>query len=245
MNILKNNKGLTVTEIIISISLVSIVLIFLFNALITIKNTNEKVAKASTELINQALVTRSIQNDFKTYELQNVYACDEEDEIKATGTNSIFPNPPADIDNLYCLKFKYNSELTSENVGYLLYYTYKFSDTETINVVGYKRGYYQIMRETNITPKSSEKVGKISNNHCSEGVQNGAQVDSFCTLTIKLPIYDEDGNNYSINLSHVYLTTGRYNMNDNPETIAAYSQMFFPEPDSENHFGFKIIPELK
>ena len=29
MNILKNNKGLTVTEIIISISLVSIVLIFL------------------------------------------------------------------------------------------------------------------------------------------------------------------------------------------------------------------------
>ena len=79
MNILKNNKGLTVTEIIISISLVSIVLIFLFNALITIKNTNENVSKASTELINQALVTRSIQNDFRTYELQNVYACDEED----------------------------------------------------------------------------------------------------------------------------------------------------------------------
>ena len=121
MNILKNNKGLTVTEIIISISLVSIVLIFLFNALITIKNTNENVSKASTELINQALVTRSIQNDFRTYELQNVYACDEEDEIKATGTNRIFPNPPTDIDNLYCLKFDYNSELTSENVGYIIH----------------------------------------------------------------------------------------------------------------------------
>lgn len=239
MNILKNNKGLTVTEIIISISLVSVVLIFLFNALITIKNTNEKVSKASTELINQALITRTIQNDFKTYELKNIFACDSEDEIYASGTQRIFPNPPTDIDNLYCLKFYYNSELAGENqdTGFLLYYTYKFSDTETINVVGYKRGYYQIMRETSITPKSSEMPGYISNNNCLAS-------DLFCTLTIKLPIYDEDQNNYSINLNYVYPTAGRYDDTHSDDDKLSAVQMFRPYSYGAI-YGFEILPAAK
>ncbi len=234
MKILKNNKGLTITEIVISISLVSIVLIFLFNALITIKNTNDNTAKSSKELINQALVTRSIQNDFRIYDLQQVYACDNE-EIKQQGTKRIIPNPPSDVDNLYCLKFIYNENLTSDNIGYLLYYTYNYSSEETINVVGYKRGYYQIMRESSITPSSSTKKGEINNHDCKAS-------DNICTLTIKVPIIDADDNDYSIKLNYIYPTLGvRFTDTESPEVQLEKAQIF--KSSASTYFGFSITTQ--
>lgn len=231
MNIIKNNKGLTITEIIISISLVSIVLIFLFNALITIKNTNQNTSKSSTELINQALITRSIQNDFNSYELENVYACEQREISSSQGLERIFPNIPTNIDKLYCLKFVYNKDLVKEKTGYLLYYSYKYSNDETINVVGYKRGYYQIMRETSITPDSTKTPGTISNNNCEV-------TDSFCTLTIKLPIIDEEGNDYSIYLNYIYNLEGRFEDNIPIENQSNNVRIFTPA--SYYKYGFPV-----
>ena len=58
-----NNKGITLIEIIISIVLVSIVLIFLFTLLISVKDMNTESEVNSTYLINKSLILKNIEED--------------------------------------------------------------------------------------------------------------------------------------------------------------------------------------
>lgn len=178
---MKNNKGMTIVEIIVSIALISIILVFLINLLITVKNANDRNKASSELLINQALITKTIENDFTELKLKGVSYCTQ------TEVNN---NITTTKENVYCLKLIYENNTN----GFLLMYTYQYSNVDKKTIVGYKRGNTQVMRET--TNISDEK-GTV-NSSCPR------KEYSKCSLKIELPIMGNDTNYYNISLSYIY-----------------------------------------
>ena len=70
-----NKKGITLTEIIISIALISIVLIFLFSLLILVKDINDESEVNSTYLINKSLILKNIENDLRKASSLTLRSC--------------------------------------------------------------------------------------------------------------------------------------------------------------------------
>lgn len=188
-----NKKGMTLVEIIVSISLVTIVLVFLINLLITVKNFDNDTQNSSEMLINQAVITREVQKDFMDYGLVGVSACSASDITP----NGIMSPVPSGASNIYCLKFTFDNTLVTDNIGYLLSYSYEYDGTHEKTMVGYKRGTNQIMREAYTTLNPTVSKGKVMSS-CSN--------DSFdqCSLRIDLPIFDDNLNDYSITLTYIY-----------------------------------------
>ena len=58
-----NNKGFTLVEIIVSISLVSVVMIFLFQIITTIKNIYDKQNNKNDIKITVAVITREVERE--------------------------------------------------------------------------------------------------------------------------------------------------------------------------------------
>lgn len=181
-----NNKGMTLVEIIISVTLVSIVLVFLFNVMITVKNENNASQSQSKLLINQALIIKAAETDFKDNELICVDYCSGDDVTSITPKNGLTENTFTK-----CLKFTFNPSKTTDP-GYLFYYQYTYNTDVKLNVVGYRRGENKTVRETEIAPSNENgTVTKSCNNN-------------ICSLIINLPIKGEDDNDYGINLSYIY-----------------------------------------
>ena len=89
------SKGTTLIEIMVSVVLISIVMIFIFNILVDIKAENELASKRSTDSLNRASFTRIIQNDFISNELNGVDTCNKQNSI-------------------LCLKFLFNNDSSKE-----------------------------------------------------------------------------------------------------------------------------------
>ena len=73
----KISKGTTLVEIMLSVILISIVLIFIFNILVDLKEENSLSSKRSSDSISRASYTRIIQNDFINLDLTGVSGCNE------------------------------------------------------------------------------------------------------------------------------------------------------------------------
>ena len=58
-----NNKGITLVEIIISIALISIVLLFLFSLLVTVNDMNNESEVNTTYLITKSLILKNIEDE--------------------------------------------------------------------------------------------------------------------------------------------------------------------------------------
>jgi len=192
---MKNNKGMTIVEIIVSISLISIILVFLLNLLITVKNYSDKTQSASELLINQAIITREIENDFLNYKLIGVSACTDSDFEK----QGIYRPVPlgAKTDSIYCLKLTYDNSDISDNVGYLVEFNYNYSDSTYKSVVGYRRGTNQVLRESLIVMDPVNYPGTVVSS-CS------TVTNDKCSLKITLPVMGNDANNYDIELTYIY-----------------------------------------
>lgn len=76
MNLINNNKGLTLIEIIISIALISVILLFLFRILILLRYDDNYEAQNSKMIINKSQIIQNIENDFIEKGLQKV-TCNE------------------------------------------------------------------------------------------------------------------------------------------------------------------------
>ena len=71
----KKSKGTTLIEIMISILLISIIMVFLFNILVNIKEEYNLSTKRSGDTINRASYTRIIQNDLINLKLIGISNC--------------------------------------------------------------------------------------------------------------------------------------------------------------------------
>ncbi len=190
---MKNNKGMTIVEIIVSLVLISVILIFLMNLLITVQNYSIQDQNATDLLINKAVITKAIEKDMNEYKLSSVGPCLEADLTKTRR----YPLLPNSFNNLYCLKLTFADESLDESEGFLIAYSYNYATNAIKNVIGYKRGSNQTIRETKVLMNPSEHQGIVTSS-C-----NSANNDN-CSLKITLPVVDSLDNHYDIVATYIY-----------------------------------------
>ena len=199
-----NNKGMSIVEIIVSVALVSIVLIFMINLLITVKSSSDTSQNKSDALINRALIVKEIEKDFVDYELNGVYSCNT--NSITGGVRAILPST---AKNIYCLRFTFNNITDS---GYLIQYV-----DNNKSIIGYKRGSNQIVRESAypMNPSDNNSRGSIESSCSSNSYEN-------CAIKIVMPIKDEENNNYSIKLTYIYKRNNFTYSNINSNGFVSY-----------------------
>lgn len=168
-----NKKGFTLVEIIVSISLVSVVMIFLFQIITTIKNIYDKQNNKNDTKITVAVITREVERDLSSFGLAGVptKTCD------MTNNNIV----PSTAINVKCIKFIYDGNNVKNNEGYIVYY-----QNNGKYFLGYKRGKdniieTQTVREITVAPK--EDIDIITK-------ENG----DIASLKITLPVRDNNDN---------------------------------------------------
>lgn len=194
-----NTKGISLVEIIISITLISIIIVFILSVLINIRSEDQESKELSQLKLNQALITKEIHTDFIERELIGIESCEdgvtrEDDSVRSyikTSNNSLTTSGTS-----YCIKLIYNPAKGEDNIGYLLYYSYLYKEgTEKVIVTGYRRGDKSVIRETQ-TAIDSSNYGN-ANINCSLNNSN------LCIITLNMPILAKNGDDYGINLSYI------------------------------------------
>lgn len=206
-----NKKGMTLVEIIVAISLISVVMIFLFQVLITVTNGNKRNNTKSKTLISKAVVMKAVEHDLDTFGLKdsssvnNCYENFTNLGISDDAINQIMP-ASARTNYYYCVKLTYNDANVKYNEGYILFY-----QNNERGFLAYKRGKgnvleTQIVREIDAIPKNS-------------GTSNLIKIvgdSNLYSLKIDIPIIVDDGNNYDLALNYIY-TDSIILPNPNPE----------------------------
>ncbi len=200
-----NKKGISLTEIIISVTLISLVIVFLLSMLITLRHESNTSKQVSTLRMNQAIILNQMQNDFIERELIGISSC-EDSGTSNRNQDTIQRVIKSSAHNLInqgaanCLKFKYKIGERGSQYGYLVYYSYQYSG-DTVHIVGYRKG---LIDESG--NDSSDTKAVFRKTHQAPSLTGEARVkcsSSICTINIKLPILAENGDDYGINLSYV------------------------------------------
>ncbi len=149
-----NKKGMTLVEIIISIALISIVLIFLFSLLVDVKDMNDEASINSDYLINKALMLKNIEEDLdkattelkiNTCNIHTFYTTYPDEEAFESGIPDYFIKEDENInDNTTlnivkkrlareCIKFTFDND--DSKAAYLGIYYYKNKDSYVISYI--------------------------------------------------------------------------------------------------------------
>lgn len=209
-----NNKGITLTEIIISIALISIVLIFLFSLLVTVNDINDESEVNSTYLVNKSLILKNIESDLRKPGSVTINECSSDGvkdfyegygvDIDEGGTTTKYfstkDKPTVEVTKLKaqkCLKFDYETNGT----GYLGIYYYKNRNSY---VISYIHDTVKATRELPDFEKGDVNVVVSGSNAQlknwdTKNITLGIPISGFATLTI--PITGSDGKDYSIIVS--------------------------------------------
>lgn len=202
-----NKKGMTLVEIIISIALISIVLVFLFSLLVDVKDMNDEASINSDYLINKALILKNIEEDLdkattelkiNTCEIGNFYTTydtyknDLEDKQKASE----------------CIKFTFDND--DSKVAYLGIYYYKNKDSYVISYIHGDTKATRLLPEFekyNVDDSGNIKSGfeikySNSNDTTNEKITSEKILDKNIFHKIEIPIIGSDGKDYSILISY-------------------------------------------
>lgn len=189
-----NKKGLTLIEIIVSIALISIVMVFLFQIVITIKNANDRQNNSSNNKVSVLIITREVQKDLDSFGLENtpIANCDFDDN-----SNNIVP---ATASKVNCVKILYDSNNAKNNEGYILYY-----ENNNKYFLAYKRGKGNVIETQTVREISVEPQDDLDINISKVGNDNDYSVK------INLPIRDNE-NKYDLNLNYIYTKKTKNNV---------------------------------
>lgn len=139
-----NRKGTTIIEILVSLALISIVMIFLFNLLADLKREDAMSSSKSADSLNRTSIIHLVQNDFITKKLNKVtytssnnsvsftfYYDDTTSKVFKVGTNyvsygdeiwNLNENNSYDLDNItYCFN---GEKVNNPNLPDLSHYIY-------------------------------------------------------------------------------------------------------------------------
>lgn len=216
-----NKKGITLVEIIISIALISIVLIFLFSLLVDVKDMNDEASVNSDYLINKALILKNIEEDLDNAESLTINSCEINIFYKT------YPTPEnINTDNDYfkddetdeliikkrlaneCISFKFNND--ESDIAYLGIYYYK---NKSSYVISYIHGSTKATRllpdfdKYNVKDGNIKSEFKIKYSNSSGATKPYNEINAI-TLNknifhkIEIPIIGSDGKDYSILISY-------------------------------------------
>ncbi len=201
-----NKKGITLVEIIISIALISIVLIFLFSLLVDVKDMNDEASINSDYLINKALILKNIEEDLDETTSLKISACEINDFYTTYNTykDSLEDKKKANE----CIKFIFNGD--NSNVAHLGIYYYKNKDSYVISYI------HGNTKATRLLPEfekyNVDENGKIknafeikysnSNDITNELITGEKVLNKNIFHKIEIPIIGSDGKDYSILISY-------------------------------------------
>ena len=222
---MKNNKGMTLVEIIIAIAPISIVLLFLFMLLITVNDINQESEVNSTYLINKSLILKNIEEDLRKTDKVKISECKNGD-ASLSGIRAFYSSYPDSYDATYfdnnednranfCLMLTYSTKdaddnfIEDTNPAYIAIYYYK---NQKNYVISYIHGDIKATRVLPDFVKYNIKSGDFKNDNfkpyislsdSSKMVYNALVdkgSDGFSTITI--PIIGPDEKDYSIIISY-------------------------------------------
>ena len=133
----KNNSGMTIVEVLVSVVIISLVMSLLFTLLIQVQKANTAVTEKSSLLISQAVVTKAIEADMIEIGVHSVSLCEPEDFNMG---NSLIDKSAGYV----CVKLEYNLSYDVSDLGYILVYKQNKEKYDNPSwVIKYERGYYE------------------------------------------------------------------------------------------------------
>lgn len=214
-----DNKGMSITELLVSILIISIVLLLLFSLFIQVKNQDSKNAIQSNFILNQATIIKAIEEDTVDYGLKRISACN----LSEMG---IDPNiiVKGYEDKYQCLKLEFKSSFLKANIAFLSmynYYTkYEYTDKGYVSkdkdnkswMISYKRGYYKnfngdgtpnyksFVSESSFMKEIPEEVDLSFDSY----LNYTALSDNINAASLVFPIVSSAGEHYDINIGFTY-----------------------------------------
>lgn len=221
---MKNNKGMTLVEIIISIALIAIVLLFLFMLLVTVNDINTESEVNSSYLINKSLILKNIEEDLSDSKVQSVKInkCDITEFYEGYGGTGYFSKEELKEDEAnMCIQLRYtltdpeNAGSTINSDAYLGIYYYKNKDSYVISYIHgtikatrllEKYEKYNVDENTGEIKANEFKI-KYTNANIDKYYNELSTVSSLYKTTtglhkITIPIIGPDEKDYSILISY-------------------------------------------
>lgn len=223
MKKIKNNKGMTIVEILVSVCIISLVLTLLFSLLIQVKEEENNNDIQSNFLLNQSTFITQIEEDIVNYGVKAVSACGQNatgssDDINylANGENG---------NNFYCIKIYYAADYLKDNIGIIqvinYYQKYKVVDgvivhdenSEPVWSIRYQRGSYGKCDKNDVPIWDSWKFNgvRIMKDMPSQIDLSSIPYMKYTVSTNKMnaaslviPIANLEGEHYDINLSFTF-----------------------------------------
>ena len=215
-----NKKGITLVEIIISIALISIVLIFLFSLLVDVKDMNDEADLNSTYLINKSLMLKNIEEDLdkansltlNTCQINDFYTTYPKIETINEGDYSYFKQSDENINIIKkrlaseCIKFTFDDNTN----GFLGIYYYQDKSSYVISYIHGNKKATRLLPEFdkyNVDDSGNIKSGfeiKYSNSNgtTNEIITGEKTLNENIFHKIEIPIIGSDGKDYSILISY-------------------------------------------
>ncbi len=235
----KYNHGVTIVEILLSILIIGLVLIILFNMLINVRNEDQNNQIQSQYVLNQAQFVEKIEEDIINYGVSSVSACNLYSiDMEGYNLNDNFRY------DFKCIRIDYsggyvrsdNSQdsYLKDNIGYLMVYNYNFRyDVNNRNLTGkenawmirYIRGHYEngewktLNSLMNEIPSDVQLQPAYMNFHRSN---TSAYVDAF---SLVVPIISNLGEHYDINLSFTLPSTAPFTCYTGVGSSAEYAKL--------------------
>lgn len=220
-----NKKGMTLVEIIISIALISIVLVFLFSLLVDVKDMNDEASINSDYLINKALILKNIEEDLDETTSLKISTCEINDfyttypkMVNITSTTPYFvkeTNEDADVikkrQASECIKFIFNND--NSNVAHLGIYYYKNKDSYVISYIHgntkatrllpeFEKYNVYLDKDKNVKKRFIIKYSNSNNPTTRKSITGEMELKNDIFHKIEIPIIGSDGKDYSIIISY-------------------------------------------
>ena len=213
-----DNKGMSITELLVSICIISIVLLLLFSLLIQVRNEDRKSSIQSNFVINQSTFIKTIEEDVADYGVKRISPC----TLSEMGIdNSIIVDGYE--DKYKCVRIEYKKDFLKSNIAFLSiynYYTkYNYDDSkyvgtdETSWMISYKRGYYtETKPEGTINYQSFKSESSIMKELPEEVDLSDAITLNFSALSdninaasLVFPVVNLAGEHYDVNIGFTYM----------------------------------------
>jgi len=207
-------RGVTIVEILLSILIIGMVVIVLFNMLVNVRNEDRNNQIQSRYVLNQAQFTERIQEDLIDYGIYQISACDiYQVDVESYNLNDMYRS------DFKCLRFDFADDGVTDNVGFLMIYNYNQKyDVNNKGITGknsswmirYVRGHYDYSGDapTWITLNSlmneipdEVQLGQITVKYTvGLGAKTSSSIPNI--MRINVPIISEGGEHYDIDLSY-------------------------------------------
>ncbi len=199
-----NKRGITLVEIIISIALISIVLIFLFSLLVDVKDMNDEADLNSTYLINKSLMLKNIEEDLDKVNSLTLNTCQINDFY--TAYNTYWDGLEDKQKAKECIKFTFDDNTN----GFLGIYYYQDKSSYVISYIHGNKKATRLLPEFdkyNVDDNENIKSGfeiKYSNSDgtTNEIITSEKILGKNIFHKIEIPIIGSDGKDYSILISY-------------------------------------------